>query len=574
MLQAHPGPARHAPLLVFAVALASFARFAAPGVGFDDSGELAAAAVTTGVPHPPGFPGWVLLSKLWLLLAAPLGGDPARLLSLLSASCAAGAAALLARTALARGAGFGPALGAGVLPCMAPTFAHQALICEVYAPAAFLQMALVAHALGERPRAGRAGLLLGLGACVHPGSLFGAPLVLLAALRAREEAEEHEPTMLAQTGRALLGLGIGLLPYLYVPWAARREPLLSWGDARGGQRLLDHLLRTQFSGEAVATHAERLRFLAEELLCQWPLLLLVCALGIPYLLRSTRARRASWALTSCILLGSLVLYTSNRFALEEPSRWRLAGAHTPLVVYMSALCMLSLVALERRMAPSMPRVRTSPLWPLLALLLANSWRPSTLSVALDQSGAHAAERYATEALEACAPESVLLISRAGYGDVLHFPLMYAQLVKHERTDVLLIDRDMLGMPWYREQLARAEPRLAEPLDQLASSLADPRLAGDPRSRRLANLPFIHSLFDGPRPVAVLGSVSQRLLDGRRALADHALWHVAARSGARAGLDPRAGRDRERPGGTWLPSEDTDPWIAELRKLYTARERAR
>ena len=323
-----------------------------------------------------------------------------------------------------------------------------------------------------------------------------------------------------------------------------------------------------------AKHAERLRFLAEELLCQWPLLLLVCALGIPYLLRSTRARRASWALTSCILLGSLVLYTSNRFALEEPSRWRLAGAHTPLVVYMSALCMLSLVALERRMAPSMPRVRTSPLWPLLALLLANSWRPSTLSVALDQSGAHAAERYATEALEACAPESVLLISRAGYGDVLHFPLMYAQLVKHERTDVLLIDRDMLGMPWYREQLARAEPRLAEPLDQLASSLADPRLAGDPRSRRLANLPFIHSLFDGPRPVAVLGSVSQRLLDGRRALADHALWHVAARSGARAGLDPRAGRDRERPGGTWLPSEDTDPWIAELRKLYTARERAR
>ena len=359
-----------------------------------------------------------------------------------------------------------------------------------------------------------------------------------------------------------------------MPWAARRAPALNWGDARGGQRLLDHLARTQYGGEAVAETSERLGFIGEELFLQWPLLLFLCALGLPTLWAWRASRPLCGVLLACVGLGAAVLYGSNRFALEEPARWRLAGAHTPLVVCVSALCVLVLVALERRWMHKMPRVRTSPLWALVSLLCANSARPTTLAPALDQSKAHAAQQYAEEALEACPPGAVLVVSRAGYGDVLHFPLLYAQIALGRRPDVLLIDREMLGHAWYREQLGRAEPSLAGPLEELGRALAHPSLAGDPRLRRLANLPFLHRVFDGERPAVLVGRTSPRLLDGRRALPDHALWHIVARGGPRAGQDSRTARGERRPGGLWLPGEDVDPWVAEMRRLNEVRENAR
>jgi len=55
------------------------------GIGFGDSGTLAAAAVSLGIPNPPGFPTYLLLGHLFSLL--PIGSILLRLqlLSLLPA---------------------------------------------------------------------------------------------------------------------------------------------------------------------------------------------------------------------------------------------------------------------------------------------------------------------------------------------------------------------------------------------------------------------------------------------------------------------------------------------------------
>ena len=52
-----------------------------------DSGELVAAVYTLGIPHPSGYPLYVLLGKLWTL-AVPIGSIAFRM-SLFSAACAA-----------------------------------------------------------------------------------------------------------------------------------------------------------------------------------------------------------------------------------------------------------------------------------------------------------------------------------------------------------------------------------------------------------------------------------------------------------------------------------------------------
>src|SRR3989344_1578674 len=55
-------------LLSFFIPLGVYVRTLGPTVGFGDSGELITAAVSLGIPHPPGFPLWVLLSHFFTLI--------------------------------------------------------------------------------------------------------------------------------------------------------------------------------------------------------------------------------------------------------------------------------------------------------------------------------------------------------------------------------------------------------------------------------------------------------------------------------------------------------------------------
>ena len=80
-------------------ALAAFlvyARTACRTVYVGDSGELAAAVHTLGVAHPPGYPLYLTLGKLFSLLV-PVG-RPVFRLNLFSAAAAAAAAGLLQAT--------------------------------------------------------------------------------------------------------------------------------------------------------------------------------------------------------------------------------------------------------------------------------------------------------------------------------------------------------------------------------------------------------------------------------------------------------------------------------------------
>ena len=101
--------------LVFAALFALYLASSYPALAPRDAADLASAALTLGVAHPPGYPLYGCLGKLWMLLL-PLG-DPAWRLNLLSAAAGAGAGALagevIADEALG-GALIGGALGAGI----------------------------------------------------------------------------------------------------------------------------------------------------------------------------------------------------------------------------------------------------------------------------------------------------------------------------------------------------------------------------------------------------------------------------------------------------------------------------
>ena len=89
---AGPASRRLAAAALGVAVLAIYVRTLAPTVAGGDSGELITVAHTLGVAHPPGYPLYTLLAKLFTLLPA---GTIAWRVNLFSAVCGAGAATIL-----------------------------------------------------------------------------------------------------------------------------------------------------------------------------------------------------------------------------------------------------------------------------------------------------------------------------------------------------------------------------------------------------------------------------------------------------------------------------------------------
>jgi len=564
-------PVGLAPWLCFGVCASVFFWRAAPGVSFEDSGELAAATVSLGVAHPPGYPLQMLLGHAWHSFVTPLTGDAARALNLFSALCAAGAAGLLALFARRSGAGLGGALATGLLLALAPTFAAQAVIVEVYALAALLQVAILVTSLAPGPaRPARSWLLFGLALAAHPNSVVLAPLplfVLWRAWREREGSALRAP--LAAAGSLLAGLSL----YLYVPLRAASDPAVNWGEATGGARLADHLLRSQYRTGLERAWENQLSLLAEQLAGQWPLLFGVLALVLLLTRKSVPGRLVGEVLASLVFAAAALFYAINWPLADELSRARVAGSYVPLVILVSALGGLALIGLERALQSRLSSGLRAVLLPVTVIALALPFGPTTFSGELDQRGRDWAATYANEVLEACPQDGVLVVSKLGYEDDLYFPLLYAQVAKNLRPDVLVLSREFLVHDWFRDQLGQRQRWLEPALERLAAKFeSGTEAVYDPRGRRILTASFFADLFalaqNQLRPVLFVAKPNERMLAGLPVQAGPILWHL----GSSAMLSSEL---RFQPSGyAWLPPAPSDPILQELAELNAQRVRAR
>src|SRR5919106_4320871 len=133
-LPAYPLDAADWPLLGFITigALAVYARTLCPTIFTSGAGENVTAVVTLGVPHPPGFPLFCILGKIFTYLI-PFGNVAFRV-NFFSAMCGAAAAGMLyvlCRTLLGPSRRFAAA-AAALLFAFSQTFWSQAVIAEVY----------------------------------------------------------------------------------------------------------------------------------------------------------------------------------------------------------------------------------------------------------------------------------------------------------------------------------------------------------------------------------------------------------------------------------------------------------
>lgn len=206
--------------IAFLVGLALYATTAAPGVQGGDSGEFQFVAYIMGIPHPPGYPLYAVVGKLWTLVV-PIG-EVAYRMNLLSVAFAAGTLGATA-WAMAKTVGRGwPGLAAGLVAAgwlaVAPTWWGQATIASVRPPTGFFLAAtlatLASFAASRRPRALYvAAAIFGLGLTHHISLYTLGPALAVFVLVCWPGVLRRRDVL---TRTALAG-SAPLLLYLYLP---------------------------------------------------------------------------------------------------------------------------------------------------------------------------------------------------------------------------------------------------------------------------------------------------------------------------------------------------------------------
>jgi tetratricopeptide (TPR) repeat protein len=418
-------------------AFAVYAAGACRTIYVGDSGELVAAVHTLGIPHPSGYPLYVLLGKLWTVLLP--AGSVAFRMSLFSAFFAALAVGLLYLACRALAAGRVAALAASVAFAVSPSFWGEANVQRVYALNAFFValatlLALRWHALlSESPgdSHGRDRLVVGLalacgiGAANHTFlAVWGAAFLLFALLEDRGLVRRWR-TLVAAAAAALAGLSI----YGFLVFRSRQEPRLDWGDPETVKGLLAVVTRRDFWERRWARSPADFAVVAGDFLASFPVELTwlgasLALLGLGFGLR----RRLP------VLLPFLVVLANLAAVAAHGSRSDLFLWHRyDIPSYLSA-ALLAAVGLEAAFGWLRGRSRRlAAAAALLALAGALALAPLRFRD-FDRSRYRIAEDYSRMLLAALPPGAHLAAS----DDNILFVLIYLQLVEGVRPDVDLI----------------------------------------------------------------------------------------------------------------------------------------
>ncbi len=427
------------------IALAVYVSTCAPSITWRneaaDSGDLATAAVTLGIPHPSGYPLYTILGAIFTRL--PLG-EPAHNLNLFSALAATASIVLL--SALARRLmrvddplwvnHIGPP-SLALTVAFSPALWSQATVAELYALSALFLVVLMAALLGGNPhRVGLTMAVLGLALTHHLTIAFFIPSVIL---------------LLAQTPRwtvlrnAALG-SAALLLYLYLPLRAQSHPPVNWGDAHTLQGFLWTVTGAPYRGYffdlSLAEVFGRVSAAARLLFQQFqPWGVLLGLWGSAQMATSTDSRRQFWALALGGLLSSAyaVLYASrNSFVYLLP------------VFILFALWMAwGLGDLAQR-----TRMHWSRFGLLILLLVLPAFNLVTQYPGMNLSHDKEAYAYAQRAIETLPRDAVIIAD----GDQHLFALWYYRyVVQPNLSQIAIVSQELIQYDWYYEQVRREIP---------------------------------------------------------------------------------------------------------------------
>ncbi|MGC2354342.1 MAG: DUF2723 domain-containing protein [Candidatus Udaeobacter sp.] len=482
---------------VFLVALLLYSWTLAPTVTPTDSGELIVVAQGLGIAHPPGVPLWVILAHLASLI--PLG-DVAVRVNFSSALFGALACAMLTlvvaesmiaashlssgkmRAAQQKRKGpssasnrplmLAPALGAGLLMAFSRTLWSYSTITEVYSLNALL--ILTVFFLMMRWRRGIVADQKDVRATVtmHDGWLYAAALVFGLALGVHHVTVGLTLPAIAVlvyrtqglrffTSRrllyaALISITALIAIYAYLPFAAWRSPVINWGNPRSLQEIWWHVTGRQyrvfltFSPSMMGTQfVEFCRMLLREFGPAWlPLSLVLAFAG----LRSAfRQDRTSFWFLFFIVIANLAYDLSYEIAEDKDAYYLPVFISVALAAGFGLRWLIQLTAVKSMSFGISYCVAAIAVLLTSATAFAANWPFN------DRRHYFIAHDYAENLFSTIEPNGLLLTQDWQVAA----PMFYEQEVEQSRTDVKVVDINLLRRSWYFDYLKHAHPGLVE-----------------------------------------------------------------------------------------------------------------
>src|SRR6266576_769715 len=482
---------------VFLAALLLYSWTLAPTVTLTDSGELIVVAQGLGVAHPPGFPLWVILAHL--ASRVPLGNIAVRI-NFSSALFAALASAMLALVVaelmitipyllrpkkksapqkkkredprFADLLIWAPALGAGLLMAFSRTLWSYATIAEVYTLntlliliVLFLMLRWRRYVLVDRPSTGSAitihdrglymaALVFGLALGVHHVTV-GLILPALGILVYRTEGLRFF-TSRRLVYAALISIGALVAVYAYLPLAASRAPVINWGNPRSLQEIWWHVTGRQyrvflsFSPSMMGTQfVEFCRMLLREFGPAWlPLFLVLAFAG----LRSAfRQDRTSFWFLFFIIVADLAYALSYEIAEDKDAYYLPTFISVAIAAGFGIRWLIQLNASKAMALQKTYWVAAAAVVLTSATAFAANWPFN------NRRHYFIAHDHVENLFSTIDPNGLLLTQDWQVAA----PMFYEQEVEQRRTDVKVVDINLLRRSWYFDYLKQGHPGLVE-----------------------------------------------------------------------------------------------------------------
>jgi hypothetical protein len=455
------------PLLLTGVLLAVYLTTLAPSLTWAnsgaDGGDLITAVLTGGVPHPTGYPLYLLLASLLQMLPV---GSPALRMNLFSALATVLAAVLIYRLVVrTSGLRAWPAgLMAGLAFGLAPIVWSQAVITEVYALQSLLTVFLVllyTRAESDSPAAQRnptdwRGAALGLAMGNHLTTFLLAPAALLLSSLTRRQADGtspgkrnglatfhlNAPRLLQQV--ALFGLGLSI--YLLIPLRAAADAPVNWGRAITLERLLwlvsARMYQDYYLGFQPPEIVDRIRSWAELLVQQWGFVVFALAVAAAvYFFRPSRL--------FLITLWLAVAHSVFAILYRAPDSYVYL---TPVILSLAVWMGTGLAAFLTSDQPRWQRLG----WVLtLVLLIAIAHSAVRAGPLLDASRDRRAVEFGRQLFETAPANAIVFVK----GDEAAFTAWYFHFALQQRPDLSIVASELLHFDWYQETLKSSYPSL-------------------------------------------------------------------------------------------------------------------
>lgn len=467
---------RAALAMSFLISFTMYMMTLAPTVTFEDSGELTAAAYLLGVPHQPGYPLFTMLGHLFTYL--PFGSIAYRMNLMSAFFSALGALFITWSTILLIGNTFTKQIGddrttakslvalsvyacglsSGLFAALSYENWEQSIITEVYGlNTFFVALALTMTLLWTRQTRTETRnkyfyaicFLIGLALTNHPTFVLMVPILLIYVLIIDRKFILNIRLVAKGSGWALAGL----LPYVYLPIASSRNPQMDWGNPETATNFFRVIMRHQYQlGETqtLKKFIPQLSAYGNMLLEQWwPGVLILAVIGLWALFRRNRIY-FYLAIIFLFFTGPLSTYLTN-FDVTTGNPVVNAENKALVSVFYIPSYLLIAVLFGTGLYYSISIFWNQKKYKLSAIPLILAL-PFIFSLSnykkLDMSRYTFTEEYVNNLFNVVPQNAVVFVN----WDPFIFPFNYYQYVQKQRTDVMVVDQELLRRSWYIQSL--------------------------------------------------------------------------------------------------------------------------